>query len=241
MRRWGVAVPRTSDRPGTGAWRALAPALLGELRHLGTVRAYAPGDVLIEQGDRSCDLFLIESGTVKVTMHREADTPRLVEVRRGVDVVGEVAALDGRPRSATVTAGDEVSAVVIPREAIRGHFTIHPDALFALAAGIVRRDYHRRLDFVERSAKERLASALVELAMPSSRRVRGGLTIPVELSQDELASLTCSKIRTVELVLKELRARGLVATGRRRTTVLDLVRLMEVARMSMPDRERRSR
>ncbi|MFJ6996644.1 Crp/Fnr family transcriptional regulator [Streptomyces sp. NPDC003090] len=242
MRPWGAAATRrTNDRSGSGAWRALAPALLAELRHLGSARAYAPGDVLIEQGDRSSDLFFIESGTVKVTIQREADTPRLLEIRRGVDVVGEVAALDGRPRSATVTAGDEVSAVVIPREAVRGHFTVHPDTLFALAAGIVRRDYHRRLDLVGRSAKERLARALVELAMPHGRRGRGGLTLPIELTQDELASLICSKIRTVELALKELRVRGLVSTGRCRTTVLDLARLMEVARMSMPIREHRDR
>jgi CRP-like cAMP-binding protein len=88
-----------------------------------------PGDVAVRQGDPGDAIFVIAEGTLAVTK----DGLKLKEVGRG-SVFGEVALLDGGPRSASVEAVTRTRLLRIPRAEFEALIDQHPE----IARGIIR-------------------------------------------------------------------------------------------------------
>ncbi|GAB2572219.1 Crp/Fnr family transcriptional regulator [Streptomyces capparidis] len=205
-----------------------------ELLGLGTRCRYRAGETLIREGDRSNHVILLRTGIVKVTARLENGHEALLAIRVGGDVVGEMAAMDDAPRSATVTACGETVASIVRESDLRLFLGKRPEAWHALAGIVTQRlrwANRRRTEFGGYPVKVRLARVLAELAASHGHRVRRGVVIGVNLTQPELAALTASADITIHKALAELRKEGLITTGYRRTTVLDLDRLREIARL----------
>ena len=81
---------------------------LGKLAGAATAKRYAPHSVLVLKGKPADAFYVILEGTVRV-----AAPGRKVELGPG-DFFGEMALIDGEPRSASVLAVDEVYAMTIP-------------------------------------------------------------------------------------------------------------------------------
>ena len=94
-----------------------------------TVRAFGAGDVLIRQGDRGTGVFGIVSGEVRV-MRAEPGPPKR-DVFLGVlgpgELVGEMAVLEGNPRSATVIAREDTVTLEVTGEALAKLVLQHPE------------------------------------------------------------------------------------------------------------------
>ncbi len=74
-------------------------------------RTYAPGDVIIQEGEAGDEMFVVLDGTVNLTK----EGTHIVDFSRG-DHFGEMALVDRAPRSATATAQDQVRMLVIHRK-----------------------------------------------------------------------------------------------------------------------------
>jgi len=73
-------------------------------------REIEPGELLVKEGDRGDELFIITSGFVEVLL----ETPRRVVVNLGRgQITGEMALVDGGPRSATLRAISEPTIVQV--------------------------------------------------------------------------------------------------------------------------------
>ncbi|MEU5643442.1 Crp/Fnr family transcriptional regulator [Streptomyces milbemycinicus] len=207
-----------------------------DMLKLGTRRHFSPEEILIREGDRSHYVVLLHSGFAKVTAGLENGREALLAIRAGGDIVGEMAALDDAPRSATVTACGEISASVVEYNDLQLFLRRHSDAAMTLTGMVVEKlrwANRRRVEFGSLPVKARLARVLSELAISHGHPVRRSLVIGIALSQPELAALTGSSEVTVHKALRELRQEGLLATGYRRITVLDLSGLRRTA--SLPD------
>jgi len=206
-----------------------------KLLGIGTRCRYLPGEILIREGDRSNHVVLLRSGFVKVTARLDNGHEALLAIRVGGDIVGEMAAMDdGAPRSATVTACGEIAASIVRESDLRFFLESHPEAARAVNRIVVQRlrwSNQRRVEFGGYSVKVRLARVLAELAGSYGHPVPRGVVIGVDLTQPELAALTGSAEVTIHKALAELRRDGLITTGYRRTTVLDVNRLRETARL----------
>jgi CRP/FNR family cyclic AMP-dependent transcriptional regulator len=84
--------------------RELSSACLSELISAARIVTFMLDEVLIEEGTADDNVFLLLSSYVKVTARVGRGAEALLAVRSAGDVVGELAALDRRPRSATVRA-----------------------------------------------------------------------------------------------------------------------------------------
>jgi CRP/FNR family transcriptional regulator, cyclic AMP receptor protein len=103
-------------------------------------RKYSAGSVLISQGDTGAGLYVVTSGKVRIT---QANDPDRAEEEIGTagagDVLGEMALLDDLPRSATVTAVDDVTALLLPVWEFRAILRNNPDIALHLLAALSRR------------------------------------------------------------------------------------------------------
>ncbi|MFD5033123.1 Crp/Fnr family transcriptional regulator [Streptomyces sp. NPDC058405] len=230
-----------SESQGQQEWHTrsflggLSEVIRTGLLRLGTRCRYLPGEVLIREGDRTNHVVLLRSGFVKVTAQLDNGHEALLSIRVGGDIVGEMAAMDdGALRSATVTACGEIAASIVRESDLHFFLASHPEAARAVNRIVVRRlrwANQRRVEFGGYPVKVRLSRVLAELAVSYGHSVPRGLVIGVDLTQPELAALTGSAEVTIHKALAELRRDGLITTGYRRTTVLDLARLRETARL----------
>jgi len=230
-----------SGSPGREEWPVrsflggLSEPVRTKLLEIGTRCRYLPEEILIREGDCSNHVVLLRSGFVKITARLDNGHEALLAIRVGGDIVGEMAAMDdGAPRSATVTACGEIAASIVRESDLRFFLESHPEAARAVNRIVVQRlrwSNQRRVEFGGYSVKVRLARVLAELAASHGHPVPRGLVIGVDLTQPELAALTGSAEVTIHKALAELRRDGLITTGYRRTTVLDVNRLREAARL----------
>jgi CRP/FNR family transcriptional regulator, cyclic AMP receptor protein len=118
-----------------------------ELQDLATYcveSTYRPGSVLLSEGEQGLGLFILTKGTVRITRANSPDGAEEVLGTAGVgDVIGEMALLDDLPRSATVTAVDEVTMLALPlwefRRILRRILRSDPDVGLDMLAVLSRR------------------------------------------------------------------------------------------------------
>jgi len=118
-----------------------------ELKDLATYcgeRTFSPGSVLLSQGEQGLGLFMLTKGTVRISRATSPDGTEEVPGTAGAgDVIGEMALLDDLPRSATVTAVDEVTVLLLPlwefRRILRRILRRDPDVGLDLLAVLSRR------------------------------------------------------------------------------------------------------
>ncbi len=90
-------------------------------------RAYPQGSVILREGESGDSLFLISSGSVQVTVHGPEGRPILLSTLQANEFFGEMAVLERRPRSATVTAVEPCLLLEIQGEAFRKLLDVHAD------------------------------------------------------------------------------------------------------------------
>ena len=117
----------------------LTPAESDALEEMGEPGAYPAGEIIFEQGGIADCVLLVRSGRVRVTA-TAGDGEAVVLAERGAgELLGELSGIDGQPRSASVTALDEVRGLVIPLRAFRGFLLDHPRVAVALLELLSRR------------------------------------------------------------------------------------------------------
>ncbi|HEX6469312.1 MAG TPA: Crp/Fnr family transcriptional regulator [Streptosporangiaceae bacterium] len=205
-----------------------------ELLHLGTSRVYEPRHRLVDEGDESTFVVLLCAGCVKIEGRLEDGRQSLLAIRARGDLVGEMAAFDGGPRSATVVCAGRVAANIIPRGDFLRLLRTRADVSLAVNRMLVarlRQANRRRLDFTGCEAPVRVARVLVEISEMYGRATPQGLRSTVSLAQRELAALSGTSRETVEQTLRRLRKDGAVTTSYRLFTVTNRQALHDAAHL----------
>lgn len=103
-------------------------------------RQYSAGTTIVSQGDTGVGLYVIKSGKVRI-LH--ASSPDRAEEELGTagpgEVLGEMALLDDLPRSASIVAIDDVTALLLPVWEFRTVLQSHPDIALKLLTVLSRR------------------------------------------------------------------------------------------------------
>jgi CRP/FNR family transcriptional regulator, cyclic AMP receptor protein len=113
-----------------------------ELRNLadaGIQRDYPAGTVIVEQGETGVGLYVLIKGRAQVEQHLPDGTDRQMALLGGGDMFGEMALLDASPRSASVVAKEDTSALVIPIFDFRALLHNESDISIKLLAVLARR------------------------------------------------------------------------------------------------------
>jgi len=103
-------------------------------------RHYSAGTTIVSQGDSGVGLYVIESGKVRITHAGNADRAEEELGTAGAgEVLGEMSLLDDLPRSATMTAIEDVTALLLPIWEFRTVLQNHPDISVKLLSVLSRR------------------------------------------------------------------------------------------------------
>ncbi len=204
-----------------------------ELLNIGTVVRYTADREVIEQDAKDTHVLLLLDGVVKVQTTDETGDTALLAIRVAGDLVGEMAALDQKPRSATVvTCGDVVAKLITSGELMS--FLHRRNDVFVELIGMIndrlRWANQRRRDFLSHPAAERVARVLAELVQTYGREEAHGWTLGIPLTKVELASIAGMKPRTAEKAFSDLRKAGVVVSHLRRDVLVpDLASLRKFA------------
>ncbi|MFD7608620.1 Crp/Fnr family transcriptional regulator [Streptomyces mirabilis] len=221
--------------PSRSLLGTLTPPARQELLGLGTQVRFDADDVLLMEGVRDRHVLLLLSGFAKVTARVENGESSLLAITAAGDTVGEMAALDEAPRSATVTACGPLTARVVRQSELQGLLMRRPEVATALTGMVSKRlrwANQQRLDFRSYPVSVRLARLLVDLAASYGSSMSSGVVIPLRLSQSELATMVGAAETTVHKALRQLRNERLLETSYRSTVLPDLDRLREHAELT---------
>ncbi len=169
---------------------ALPESALEALIRLGHVKHYVKGQVIFERGDPGHYMVIILSGRIKIS-NVTADAHEVILNLLGPgDLNGEIALLDGRPRTATATALDETEAFLLFRRDLLPVLREHPESLLEIVAILCEklRQTSSIVEDSQRSMQGRLASAILRLAQQHGRQTRDGILIDFELNQRDLGN-----------------------------------------------------
>jgi CRP/FNR family cyclic AMP-dependent transcriptional regulator len=219
-----VVVPlSTSDAMPGGFASHLSPEARDSLESAGTPRVYRAGTPLFHQGEPTRHVVMVDEGWVKITATSARGWSALLALRGPGDIVGELSALDGSPRMATVTTLTRLSGLVVPVEKLNRCISEQPLVALALCrhlANNLRESDRRRMQFGASNGDARLIEFLVDLmdrnGVPDAG---GGIRIDLPLSQQDLASSIGLSREVVARTMRVLRSRRTVETGRRSVVV----------------------
>ena len=173
------------------------------LRH----RHFRRNEVIFHQGDPGDALHVITAGAVKILLPSAEGDEAIIATLQPGDFFGELALLDGQPRSATATTVEPTETLSLPRDVFRELLDKHPelrDALFAALATLLRRltKHVEELHFLDLAG--RLAARLAQLA----RQGQPGATQAIELdwpyTQSDLAAMIGGTRQSVNKLLSGL-------------------------------------
>jgi CRP-like cAMP-binding protein len=203
---------------------ALEPEAADALRSFGITRRYARGTALFHERQAADRIVVVVAGTVKLVSVSEDGKEVLLALRGSGDLLGELGALDGQPRSATAIALDDVEGLVVSAGDFMVFLERHPRVALVILKMLARRlrDADRkRLELAAQDSMSRVAARIVELSERFGEADDGAIRIELPISQEELAGWTgCSRDSVVK-ALQAMRGLGWIETQRRQITVLD--------------------
>ena len=168
---------------------------------------------------------MVRSGRAKVSVDTAGGTEVVLAVRGPGALLGELAAIDREPRSATVTAIDPIVALAVPLPAFEAYLQSHGRVAVLLMRSLTAklRDADRkRIEFGAHDTTGRVAARLVEMAERFGQGAEDGVKIGLPFTQDELAGWTGASREAVSKALGVLRSAGEIRTGRMSVVVKDL-------------------
>jgi CRP/FNR family cyclic AMP-dependent transcriptional regulator len=199
-----------------------------QLMSLVQYHEFTADQVISRQGDDGDTAMIVDSGIVKVTVSSATGEEVLLGLYGRGELLGEVSALSGGCRSASVIGHLPGGMLTIPANAFRGLLGSQPlllAAMLSASAHRLRHADHHRLSFAAYNVRTRVATILLAWAYEYGRQTTEGIEIGLRASRRELAQAVAASEKTVDDVLTELRRAAIVRTGRRRFVICDRIGL----------------
>jgi signal transduction histidine kinase len=108
------------------------------LDRLMSEQSYARGDIIFKEGDRGDSMYLIRSGRV-VVVKGDLKSPTILGYRGPGEIIGEMALLEGQPRSASIIATERLRMLQISRESFQELLSKEPTLGMSIMASLSAR------------------------------------------------------------------------------------------------------
>ena len=213
----------------TRLFAALGEPALRSLAERAVHRSFPRHGRPFHQGDPGDSLLVVASGLLKVAVTSE-DGEEMVLVAVGPgEALGELAVVDGGPRSASAEAPEPTEVLVITRDAVLELAASDPamtEALLLALGGLLRRLTEQAADLVFLDLPGRVAKLLSGLAAERGVATPDGVELDAHLTQTDLARMVGASRQSVNQILQGFDRRGWLEVRGRRIVVrrADLLR-----------------
>lgn len=201
------------------------------------LRKLPAGTALMHEGDPTAHVLVLLSGWVRVYTNARDGTVVLFGLSGPGDVIGDLAALQGWPRTATVDTLQETEFAQFSHDGFLACLHDRPAVGVALLRQMtirLRRAEAARIDFATMDVAQRVAALLVRLADTHGGPSPKGIEVRMPLTQQDIANNIGGSRRAVARALATFRDRGMLITGRRSFVVCTPDVLRQLAD-SVPD------
>jgi CRP-like cAMP-binding protein len=192
---------------------AMRPEELDEILNFSSERRVRRNQTIFQRGDNGSSMMAVLRGRVRIsTVSGDGKEVTLNTINQG-EIFGEIALLDGEPRSADATATEDTTLLVVERRNFLPFLRQNEDLFLRLLAVLCRRLRRTSMaleDIALFDLPVRLGRVLLKLAEDYGRPGTDGTRIDLKLSQRDLSNLVASSRESVNKQLRLWREEGLV-------------------------------
>ncbi|MCD6486004.1 MAG: Crp/Fnr family transcriptional regulator [Syntrophobacterales bacterium] len=199
-------------------------------------RSLKKGEALFRKGDEGTSLYIVKSGSVKIVLPSDMGDEVAPAILSEGDCFGEMALLDGMPRSADVVALEPSELLVLNQKDFMAFLKGNEAAIQPILSYLsirLRKTDDLLEDAYFLNISTRFARRLVELSGKYGYQKKEGdpVQIDLRLTQKDLASIVGATRESINKELKVLRERGLVGTKGNTLLILNPERLKRRAHL----------
>ena len=209
----------------------LDPAVQERVVALGVTRRLGDGEILFQKGDDGDALFGVLAGKIRIVASSAGGKEVLLNIMEPGEVFGEIALLDGLPRTADAVAMGPTDLMMIRRPEFTGLLERQPRLavhLLELLCARLRWMSERIEDTSFLALPARLAKRLLGLADLYGEETEQGTRIGLPISQNELGQLMGTSRESINKHLQTWRRQGWIELERRHVIIRDAEGLREV-------------
>ncbi len=208
---------------GIGLFEGLDAAERCRLEHRCTWRRYGAGETVLDRGSESSEVLFIIDGAVKILNFSLSGRAVAYATLRAGECFGELAAIDGKPRSASVVATEETLVAVLTSQeflaVLKEHAEVTVKVLQRLTS-MVRMGDVRIMELSTLAATQRVYAEILRMAKPDAAMPGRWLIHPLPPLR-EIASRISTTRETVARALSKLYPTGLIRRSGKSLYILD--------------------
>ncbi len=191
---------------------------LNKLEHVTTKKTFPKNTILFSRGDESNSLYIVYSGRVKAVIN-DADGREIILSKHGPgEIFGEMAFIDGEPRSATMITKETTKLLIVHRDEFQNILSSTPAIIFDLLRILLER-MREATDKIENLAFKDVYGRIVSLFMHLVKAEHGKMVIEEKLTHQEIANIVGASREMVSRIIKELTDGDYISVDHKRITI----------------------
>ena len=207
-------------------------SVIGRLARMSVVKSLDRRETLFHEGDEADALFAVITGMIRIWIGNETGKELILSLQEPGDAFGEIALLDGLPRTANATALEDTELLMIRRADFLSVLETEPRLarhIIELLCERLRRNTDLLGDFAFSDLARRLARKLNDLALAHGEMTDRETRLGRRFSQTDLARMLGASREAVNKQLGVFAQKGLLRLEEGRLTILDLAGLRKLA------------
>jgi CRP-like cAMP-binding protein len=207
-----LAEPATRSLERIEILAALSPDARREIERRCAWRDFRTDEQIINKDNENRDVYFVVSGAVRVVNYSYSGREVSYDDIKAGGFFGELSAIDGKPRSATVVALRKSTIAVLSPEAFRRAISENPDFAIAVVqrlAEIIRAANGRIMDLSTLGAYSRVYTEILRLARQSAKDEADSAVIEPLPVHSDLAARCGTTRETVARAISDLTRKGI--------------------------------
>jgi CRP/FNR family transcriptional regulator, cyclic AMP receptor protein len=205
--------------------RHLSSEELSRLAASATLVHHRPNATIFQKGDPGAGMMAVVSGRVKICTYSPDGKELMLNIIDRGGLFGEIALLDGQPRSADAVALENTELLVLDRNRLMPFLTAHPEVatrLIAVLCQRLRQTSEALEDALLRDAPSRVARGLLRLAKAFGKQEAAGLRLDIKLSQQQIGNLIGISRESINKSIVDWTRAGYLSVGSGFITITDM-------------------
>lgn len=208
----------------------LESASLQQLAQVMRRRTFRAGEAIFHRDDPGQVLYVIKDGRVRIRLTSAEGQEVALDVFGPGESFGEMAILDGQPRSADAIAIDKVEVFTLQRQDFISVIRNQPDIAVEVMKSLskrIRQCNQMIEDLIFLDVYGRVAKKLLELSKEHGVETEDGVRIDLRLTQQELASMVGASRESVNKVMGYFTDKSYISTDKHKVTILRIADLQK--------------